>query len=539
MGSDPQNPISGAETGITGTSVTIAHAAPEPMTLTVRVIPSWEDEHSATQRLDELAGTATLAVAPTGGAQAAAAQATPACVSPSLGSRAWNNAKTGLKHTPHARHAKALYRALLTFRQQGVSSLSLPAWPARHGARPMGTITAQQVEDIRGPWPGFDPVIEALEGIETCLAGPEQPVDPPAADPAVTISSGSAVTEGAAAGFTLTADPAPASDLSVTVEIAQTGAMADASVLGARTVTIPAGQTAAAFSVSTVDDQVDEPAGAIAATVADGTGYTAGETASATVTVEDDDATGVALSAPDKAPEGVTYTHLASTDPASPPTVTFTGPSAAAAMLGLATTADRLDEGEPETVTGGLGTLVPTGLGGGVEGSGTTRFAILEPPPEIAVAANTDAIVEGAEAAFTLTASRATGADLTLHLAVSESAGSDFVAAEKERAATVVLPKGETEAAFSVSTVNDAADEPDGTVTVALAGERRGRAALHGGGLAGRCGLNRGRRQRCGGHRPDPLHRRRNAQRAGRADVVHGAALDGLGPAGVGELRHA
>ncbi len=111
----------------------------------------------------------------------------------------------------------------------------------------------------------------------------------PAPDPVVTVAAGGGVTEGAAAGFTLTADPAPAADLAVTVAVSQSGDVADASALGERTVTIPAGSTSAGFTVATVDDEADEENGRVVAALAAGGGYTVGDAARATVTVADDD----------------------------------------------------------------------------------------------------------------------------------------------------------------------------------------------------------------------------------------------------------
>ena len=117
------------------------------------------------------------------------------------------------------------------------------------------------------------------------------------------------------------------------------------------------------------------------------------------------------LAAPETAQAGVTYANLAGTDPKNPPTVTFAGAagrkSATVATLVLATVADSVDEGERETVTVKPGTPVATGLGGGAAASGAAGFAILEPPPEIAIAAKTGTVAEGADAVFTLTASRA------------------------------------------------------------------------------------------------------------------------------------
>ena len=107
--------------------------------------------------------------------------------------------------------------------------------------------------------------------------------------PVVTIAPGGAVIEGAPAAFTLTAAPVPAADLGVSVTVSESGAFAEASALGARTVTIPAGQASASFEVATVDDAVDEPDGAIVAALGTGEGYTAGDAARASVAVADDD----------------------------------------------------------------------------------------------------------------------------------------------------------------------------------------------------------------------------------------------------------
>ena len=63
--SDSLNASAGAES-VTGTSATIQHDASVPMTLTVTVTPEYIDENGITKQLDALAGTATLAVGPSG-----------------------------------------------------------------------------------------------------------------------------------------------------------------------------------------------------------------------------------------------------------------------------------------------------------------------------------------------------------------------------------------------------------------------------------------------------------------------------------------
>ncbi|MCY4132467.1 MAG: hypothetical protein OXF39_07475, partial [Nitrospira sp.] len=171
------------------------------------------------------------------------------------------------------------------------------------------------------------------------------------------------------------------------------------------------------------------------------------------------------LAAPNPRPQGVAYAHLTSSQPAQRPTLTFTGPSAAAATLRLTTTADAITEGLRETVTVTLGTLTATGLSGGAEGSGTVAFAILEPLPEIAITAKTAAITEGTGATFTLTANPAPTAPLAVSVTVSQSG--DYAAAGTTGAQTVTIPASGT-AQHTVATVNDAADETHGSVTVTL-----------------------------------------------------------------------
>ena len=64
--SDSLNASAGALPGVTGTSATIEHDASVPMTLTVTVTPEYIDENGVTKQLDALAGTATLAIGPSG-----------------------------------------------------------------------------------------------------------------------------------------------------------------------------------------------------------------------------------------------------------------------------------------------------------------------------------------------------------------------------------------------------------------------------------------------------------------------------------------
>ena len=107
--------------------------------------------------------------------------------------------------------------------------------------------------------------------------------------PVITISGGSAVTEGTDASFTVNANPAPATNLDVTVAVTQSGDFVASSNRGSKTVTINANATSKTYTVPTVNDVVDEANGSVTVTVNSGQGYTVGSTAAATVTVNDDD----------------------------------------------------------------------------------------------------------------------------------------------------------------------------------------------------------------------------------------------------------
>ena len=147
-------------------------------------------------------------------------------------------------------------------------------------------------------------------------------------------------------------------------------------------------------------------------------------------------------------------------------TQTVTIPTTGSATLTLATTGDAADEPDGSvtaTVVDGSGYTV------GASASGTVALRDDDlPPPAVTIAAKASSVTEGGDAEFTLSADRAPDADLTVTLAVSETGAGDHVAAPDEGPATVTIPKGATEATFAVATVNDAADEPDGSVSVTV-----------------------------------------------------------------------
>ena len=333
-------------------------------------------------------------------------------------------------------------------------------------------------------WPRIAGVLAALE------AAPE-PEQPPVPLPAVTVAAGaSPVTEGGDATFTFTANPPPSTDLSVSVTVATAG---DYGIAGeSRTVTLPT-TGSVTLTLATTDDTTDEPHGSVTVTVNNAAGYTVGAPASGTVSIEDDDlpppvvtvtanATAVTEGAPaaftvtaDRAPDADLAVTLEVADAPGGDfvaggdegarTVTIAS-GETSVVFTLATTDDTTDEPDGAvtvTVTDGDGYTV------GAPASGTVSIEDDDlPPPEVSIAADAASITEGAPAAFTLSADRAPDADLTITLAVSEAAHGDHVAADDEGARTVTIAKGATEAVFTVATVNDTTDEPDGAVTVTL-----------------------------------------------------------------------
>ncbi len=347
----------------------------------------------------------------------------------------------------------------------------LAAFGDDNGYTAMTAAEAQAFAD-KG-WQRWVPVAAALAALEA-----------PVILPAVTVSAGADVTEGGDAVFTVTADPAPAAELSVTVTVAASGEFGVTA--GSRTVPIPA-TGSATLTLATSDDGADETDGSVSVTVAAGDGYTVGAPASGTVAVRDDDAPlpEIAVSAGDAVTEGgdATFTVTANPAPAAALSVTVTVatdgdfgiasgtqtvsiPTTGSFMLTLATANDDADEPDGSvsvTVNAGDGYTV------GSPASGSVSIADDDlPPPVVSIAATAASVTEGGAAAFTLTSDRAPDADLTVTLSVAETGGGDHVAAADEGPATATIAKGATEAVFSVATVDDDVDEPDGSVTVTL-----------------------------------------------------------------------
>ncbi|MCY3862783.1 MAG: hypothetical protein OXG67_12585 [bacterium] len=304
--------------------------------------------------------------------------------------------------------------------------------------------------------------------------------------------SSSPIAEGGDAGFVITAVPAPAQPLAVAVTIA--GGRAATGHTGQRAITVPASGIAG-ITVATADDQARTPDSDITATVNTGAGYTVSATrGTAAVTVQDDDP------APKKAPpppvpeisvtagagitegQSASFTITASPAPKTPLTVTVavaqtgdwgaaTGtatvviPTTGSAAHTVATAGDEVDEADGSVtvaVSAGTGYTVSAAKGAASVDVSDDDDPAPAAAPEIAVAAG-PAIAEGQSAVFTVTATPAPEAPLTVSVAVIQSG--DLGAAAGP--ATVVIPTSGS-AAHTVATAGDQADEPDGSITLTL-----------------------------------------------------------------------
>ncbi len=92
------------------------------------------------------------------------------------------------------------------------------------------------------------------------------------------------------------------------------------------------------------------------------------------------------------------------------------------------------------------------------------------PLPTVTIAAGNASVTEGTAAQFTVSRTGATTAALSVQLGVSENGtgGRDFVASTDEGSKTFSIPSGSASATYSVATVGDTTDEPNGAVTVTV-----------------------------------------------------------------------
>ncbi len=315
-------------------------------------------------------------------------------------------------------------------------------------------------------------------------------LEPSPAGPVVSITGGSAVTEGGSASFTVTASPAPTASISVNLTVGQTGSFVAAGDLGSNTVSVGTSGSAT-YTVATVDDGNDEATGWVLATVGTGTGYSVHKTndeASVTVNDNEDAAPSVVRIAGGSAvTEGgsASFTVTASPAPAAPITVNLTigqtGSFVAAGDLGSTTvtvgtsgsaayTVATVDDGNDEA-SGSVTATVGTGTGYSVHNTQSVASVTVNdndaPPPgtpEVSIAAGA-AVTEGGGATFAVTASPAPAPSITVNLTIGQTGS--FVAAGDLGSTTVTVGTSGS-ATYTVATVDDGDAEASGSVTATV-----------------------------------------------------------------------
>ena len=415
----------------------------------------------------------------------AAQDETPSCVSDALLADAQLATTETWRTSPG--HVERWSRVLAAFGESN-------AW----SSNPM-TVAEARAQADRG-LKRWAPVAPALE----CLAAapeeqPEQaevqPVTP--ATPELSLRAGSAVDEGGNATFTVTADPAPATDLTVTWTVAQSGEYLDAPGAGSRTVTLTAGATSADLAVATVDDAADEADGSVSVTLGAGTGYTvATGKGSAAVAVRDNDEPVVNIAAGSGVTEGssATFTVSASPVPAAPLDVTLTvGQSGDFAALGetgsrtvtvpvtgSATFEVATDDDSTDEPDGSITATLGTGTGYTVAAAPDNAATVAVSDNDAAASGPTISIVDATmkenqrNGYFTVTLSEKVDWPVHVYYATRDStpvsavAGQDYLAWKRSWQLRARFRPGETETLIHVVLYNDSHDEDPETFEMVL-----------------------------------------------------------------------
>ncbi len=311
--------------------------------------------------------------------------------------------------------------------------------------------------------------------------------------PVVSISGGSGVTEGGDASFTVTANPAPASALTVSVTVSASGDYG--ATTGSRTVTVPA-TGSATLTVPTTDDSADEADGSVTATLVDGADYDLGTSQAATVSVADDDVPVVSISAGSGVTEGgdASFTITASPVPAADLSVsvtitasgdygantgqrTVTVPATGSLTLTVGTTDDSADEADGSvtaTVNAGDGYAVSA-----TQEAATVSVADDDDAPPVSTVTISIEDASASESAsdllFRVTLSEASNEDVIVQWATLNSQSPDRARGGQgysydywHARGEIVIRAGETSGTGAVWLNQDSRDEPDEVFTVTL-----------------------------------------------------------------------
>ena len=276
--------------------------------------------------------------------------------------------------------------------------------------------------------------------------------------PEISITAGSGVVEGTAASFTLTASPAPAADLDITVAVSQSG---DYVTTGSRTITIPSSGSKI-FTVTTTDDSDDEPDGSVTVAINNRSSYTVSSSSStAIVAIADND-----TCAPTLPNDAITIAEITGWRDALDPTRAAAGIkrfNRVLATLGVDTGETPMTVQQAQAVSNWLKNTRWDRIARTLAAIEQSQCDTQPPTePVITITAGSD-ITEGTDATFTVTASPTPTTALTVNLTISQSGNFGATIG----ADTVTIPTTGS-ATYTVGTTNDSTDEPDGSVTASL-----------------------------------------------------------------------
>ncbi|MCY3679806.1 MAG: cadherin-like beta sandwich domain-containing protein [Gemmatimonadetes bacterium] len=292
--------------------------------------------------------------------------------------------------------------------------------------------------------------------------------------PQVTISASTTpITEGTATTFTITANPAPTAELTVNLSITETGKVISGTPPA--TITINANQTTATLTVATEDDNVDEEASVITATLQAGTDYTVGDPSSASVTVNDNDAApnNPATGAPTiiGTPQvGQTLTADVSNirDADGLENVTYIY-QWIRVIGGVETEISGAIGATYEAATADIGSRIKIRVNFTDDASNAEELeseltAIVTAPvvPVVTISTSTTTITEGTAATFTITVTPAPIAELTINVNISETGN----VISGTPPTTITISTNQT--TLTVATADDNTDEEASAITAAL-----------------------------------------------------------------------
>ena len=322
---------------------------------------------------------------------------------------------------------------------------------------PDGSVTV-----LLGSGTGYD-VSSSADSATAAIADDDVP---PQADPEVSITAGSAITEGSDATFTISVTPTQSATLDVSVTVSQTGTYAST---GQQTVTIPTSGSYT-LTVSTTNDSTDEPDGSIVATLDSGTGYTVSSSnGHATVAVSDDDDPPQPAQA--QTPQQQ-ISHCLTGNILQTVQGYYESNKNKAPNYGenwkrvLFTFRDVQDENlTPYTAAEALQSE-NIWFGWKPVRVAIQCIEIVFPAPsadhEISIVGSAD-VTEGGSVSFTVTATPAPSANLDVSVSVTQSGS--FTTQTGTETVTIGAT-GST--SFAISTDNDTTDEPDGSVTATV-----------------------------------------------------------------------